>query len=84
MQITHTQKEFVKIRNKRFRRISWFVGSLSLPDEIESFRYMCLKIYEIDAAKFLSVCGLAWEAVLKKTKVILDLNRHDYLSTWKS
>ena len=42
---------------------------------------MCLKIYEIDAAKFLSVCGLAWEAALKKTKVILDLNRHDYLST---
>ena len=42
---------------------------------------ICLKINEIDPAKFLSVSGLAWEAALKKTKVILDLNRHDYLST---
>ena len=34
---------------------------------------MCLKIYELDPAKFLSAPGLAWQATLKKTKVKLDL-----------
>ena len=33
---------------------------------------MCLKIQELDPAKFLSVPGLAWQAALKKTKVKLD------------
>ena len=34
---------------------------------------MCLEIYELDPAKFLSVPGLAWQAALKKTKLKLDL-----------
>ena len=34
---------------------------------------MCLKIYELNSAKFLSVPGLAWQATSKKTKVKLDL-----------
>ena len=34
---------------------------------------MCLKIYELDPAKFLSAPGLAWQAALKKIKVKLDL-----------
>ena len=34
---------------------------------------MCLGIYELDHAKFLSVPGLACLAALKKTKVKLDL-----------
>ena len=34
---------------------------------------MCLKIYELDPARFLSAPGLAWQAALKKTKVKLDL-----------
>ena len=33
---------------------------------------MCLEIYELNSAKFLSAPGLAWPA-LKKTKVKLDL-----------
>ena len=36
-------------------------------------KLMCLKIYELDPAKFLSAPGLAWQATLKKTKVKLDL-----------
>ena len=32
-----------------------------------------MKTYELDPAKFLSAPGLAWQAVLKKTKVKLDL-----------
>ena len=34
---------------------------------------ICLKIYELDPAKFLSAPGLARQAALKKTKVKLDL-----------
>ena len=44
-----------------------------LADVFENFRNICLKIYELDPAKFLSVPGLAWQAALKKTKVKLDL-----------
>ena len=33
---------------------------------------MCLEIYEVDPAKFLSAPGLPWQAALKKTKVKLD------------
>ena len=34
---------------------------------------MCLKIYELNPAKFLLASGLAWQAALKKSKVKLDL-----------
>ena len=34
---------------------------------------MCLEISELDPAHFLTALGLAWQAVLKKTKVKLDL-----------
>ena len=44
-----------------------------LADVLENFRNMCLEIYELDPAKFLSAPGLAWQAALKKTKVKLKL-----------
>ena len=47
--------------------------ALLLVDVSENFRNMCLKIYEVDAAEFLSVPGLAWQATLKKAKVKLNL-----------
>ena len=34
---------------------------------------MCLEIYELDLAKSISAPGLAWQTVLKKAKVKLDL-----------
>ena len=34
---------------------------------------MCLKIYELNPAKFLTAPGLAQQAALKKTKENLDL-----------
>ena len=34
---------------------------------------ICLKIYKLDPAKFLSAPELAWEAALKKAKKKLDL-----------
>ena len=47
--------------------------TLLLADVFENFRKMCLKIYHLDPAKFLSAPGLAWEAALKKTEVKLEL-----------
>ena len=34
---------------------------------------MCLKIYHLDPAKFLSAPGLAWLVALKKTEVKIEL-----------
>ena len=34
-----------------------------LADVFENFRNMCLKIYKLDLAKFLSAPGLAWQAL---------------------
>ena len=47
--------------------------TLLLADVFENFRNMCIKIYELDPAEFLSAPGLAWQAALKKTEVKLDL-----------
>ena len=44
-----------------------------LVDVFENFRNMCIKIYKLDPAKFLSALGLPWQAVLRKTEIKLDL-----------
>ena len=49
------------------------IDRLLLADVFENVRYMCLKIYKFDPAKFLSAPGLAWQAALKMTTEILDL-----------
>ena len=46
---------------------------LLLAEIFENFRNICLEIYELDPAKFLSAPGLSSEAVSKKAKVKLDL-----------
>ena len=48
-------------------------NALLLANVSENFRNMCLKIYELDLAKFLSTPGLAWQAALENTKQKLDL-----------
>ena len=47
--------------------------ALLLGDVFENFRNMCLEIYKLDPAKFLSAPELAWQAALKKAKLKLDL-----------
>ena len=49
------------------------IDTLLLANIFENFRNICLKTYELDPAKFLSAPRLAWQAVLKKTWVKLDL-----------
>ena len=47
--------------------------TLLLADVFENFRNMCIKVYDLDPADFLSAPGLAWQACLKKTEVRLEL-----------
>ena len=46
---------------------------LLLADVLENFRNICIKICELDPAKFLSTPGLVWQDALKKTDVKLEL-----------
>ena len=47
--------------------------TLLLADVFENFRSMCIKVYELDPAHFLSAPGLPWQACLNKTEVKLEL-----------
>ena len=47
--------------------------TLLLADVFENFRNMCIEVYELDPAHFLSLSGLAWQACLKKTNIKLEL-----------
>ena len=47
--------------------------TLLLADVFENFRNMCIKVYELDPAHFLSAPGLVWQVCLKKTDVKLEL-----------
>ena len=47
--------------------------TLFFADVFENFRNMCIKVYELDPAHFLSAPGLAWQACLKKAEVELEL-----------
>ena len=47
--------------------------TLLLADIFDKFRNTCLEIYEVEPAKIFSAPGLAWQAALKKIKLILDL-----------
>ena len=48
--------------------------TLLLADVFENFRKTCLGLYLSDPARFPSVLKLAWQAVLKKTEVKLELS----------
>ena len=47
--------------------------TLLLADVFGNFRNMCIKVYKLDPAHFLTAPGLAWQACLKKTDVKLEL-----------
>ena len=48
--------------------------TLLLIDVFENVRNMCIKIYKLDPAKFLSVSGLAWQVALNEANAKLDLS----------
>ena len=47
--------------------------TLQLADIYEKFRETCIEIYQLDPAHFPSAPGLAWQACLKKTNILLEL-----------
>ena len=54
------KKALVSIMTYMFKVIHYLVT-----DVFENFRDMCIEIYELDPAHFLSAPGLAWQACLK-------------------
>ena len=67
------QKDIAIKKLEEYYDLSVQSDTLLLADVFENFRNMCLKINELDPAKFLSTPALAWLAVLKKPKVKLDV-----------
>ena len=49
------------------------IDILLIADVFENFRNMCIQVYELDPAHFLSAPGLAWQACLRKIVVELEL-----------
>ena len=58
-------KEYHEVYNK--------TDVLLLADVFEKFRDLCLKNYGLDPAHYYTAPGLAWDAILKMTKINLEL-----------
>ena len=70
----HTKKVFDKFCTiGEYHDLYVQSDTLLLADVFEHFRDMCIKVYGLDPAYFLSALGLAWQACLKKTGVKLEL-----------
>ena len=72
----HAERVFKSLNNKNlgdYHDLYVQSDTLLLADVFEAFRNMCIKVYELDPAHFLSAPGLAWQACLKKTDVELEL-----------
>ena len=70
----HAKRVFENLNNKNlsdYHDLYVQSDTLLLADVFENFRNMCIKVYELDPAHFLSAPGLAWQACLKKTAVKL-------------
>ena len=79
----HAQKSWKVFRTKNcneYHHLYAQSDTLLLAVVFENVGKVCLEIYEIDPAYFLSTSGLAWQACLKKTGVKLELlTDHDML-----
>ena len=77
MQVTRMQKKTCKDFKVKhlgeYHELYVQSDTILLADVFENFRNVCLEIFELDPAKFLSAPGLAWQEALKKTKAKLDL-----------
>ena len=73
------RKDFEIKNSGEYHHLYLKSDTLLLADVFENFRKMCLKIYQLDPAKFLSAPRLAWQAALKKTEVKLELFTDNYI-----
>ena len=72
----HAKRVFKNLSNKNlgdYHDLHVQSDTLFLADVFENFRNMCIKVFELDPACFLSAPGLAWQACLKKIEVELEL-----------
>ena len=63
---SHTKRVFKDFEIKKLGGYHYLYvqsNTLLLADVFEKFRNMCLKIYELDPACFLTAPGLAWQVV---------------------
>jgi len=58
---------------REYQKLYNISDALLLADVIANFRDVCIKNYNLDPAWFYTAPGLAWEAMLKITKVELEL-----------
>ena len=68
---THANKVLKDFKIKHLREYHDLCvqsDTLLLADLFENFRNICIKVYELDPAHFLSAPGLAWQACLKKNR----------------
>ena len=68
----HAKRVFKNLSNKNlgdYHDLYAQSDTILLADVFENFRNMCIKVYELDPAHFLSAPGLAWLACLKKIEV---------------
>ena len=72
----HAKRVFKNLSNKSlgdFHDLYVQSDTMLVAYVFENFRNMCIKVYELDPAHFLSAPGLARQACLKKTEVKLEL-----------
>jgi hypothetical protein len=73
---THCQTVYEKLKCKTFRdyHMAYLkTDVLLLADVFENFRKTCFEYYGLDPANYISSPGLAWDAMLLKTNVNLEL-----------
>ena len=72
---SHAKKVYKDFHRKKlgeYHDLYVQIDTVLLVDVFENLWNMCLEIYGLDPAKFLLAPALAWQAVLKKTKVKLN------------
>ena len=74
---THTKRvcnDFEIKRLREYHDLHVQSDTLLLGDVLNNFWNMCLEIYELDSARFLTAPGLAWQAGLTKTSKTRSIN----------